>query len=138
MKKNRKRSKKMSVMASRSMHVGGVLMMFFVMVIVNLLASSSCNQLMKSIGEKERQLAKLENDRARESARWDAMKTSENLDRALLKFGLSMKYPRADQIVRMDAKGQPKPGQLSVARASARRSSSASKTAQVTSTRKAR
>ena len=132
MKKNRKRSKKMSVMASRSMHVGGVLMMFFVMVIVNLLASSSCNQLMKSIGEKERQLAKLENDRARESARWDAMKTSENLDRALLK------YPRADQIVRMDAKGQPKPGQLSVARASARRSSSASKTAQVTSTRKAR
>ena len=89
MKKNRKRSKKMSVMASRSMHVGGVLMMFFVMVIVNLLASSSCNQLMKSIGEKERQLAKLENDRARESARWDAMKTSENLDRALLKFGLS-------------------------------------------------
>ena len=52
MKKNRKRSKKMSVMASRSMHVGGVLVMFFVMVIVNLLASSSCTQLMKSIGER--------------------------------------------------------------------------------------
>jgi hypothetical protein len=137
MKKNRKRSKKMSVMASRSMHVGGVLMMFFVMVIVNLLASSSCNQLMKSIGEKERQLTKLENDRARESARWDAMKTSENLDRALLKFGLSMKYPRADQIVRMDSHGRPKPGQLSVARAS-RRSSNAVNTAQVNRARKVR
>ncbi|MBQ7235339.1 MAG: hypothetical protein IJS36_08030 [Kiritimatiellae bacterium] len=130
MKRNRKRSKRMSVMASRSMHIGGVLVMFFVMVLVNLLASSSCSQLMKSIGEKERQLAKLENDRARESARWDSMKTSENLDRALLKFGLSMKYPRADQIVRMDSHGQPKPGQLSVARA-ARRASGVSHTAQV-------
>lgn len=136
MKRNRKRSKRMSVMASRSMHIGGVLVMFFVMVLVNLLASSSCSQLMKSIGEKERQLAKLENDRARESARWDGMKTSENLDRALLKFGLSMKYPRADQIVRMDSRGQPKPGQLSVARAS-RRASGVSHTAQVKS-RKAR
>ena len=138
MKKNRRRSKKMSVMASRSMHVGGVLVMFFVMVIVNLLASSSCNQLMKSIGEKERLLAKLEKDRERESARWDAMKTSENLDRALLKFGLSMKYPRPEQIVLMDARGQPKPGQLSVARASARRSSAASRTASVSRQRKVR
>ena len=138
MKKNRKRSKKMSVMASRSMHVGGVLVMFFVMVIVNLLASSSCNQLMKSIGEKERQLARLENDRERERARWDAMKTAENLDKALLKFGLSMKYPRADQQVYMDSRGRPKPGQLSVARASARRSSAASRTASVSKQRKAR
>jgi len=137
MRKNRKRSKKMSVMASRSMHIGGVLVMFFVMVIVNLLASSSCNQLMKSIGEKERQLTKLEKDRERESARWDSMKTSENLDRALLKFGLSMKYPRADQIVRMDSRGRALPGQISVARA-AKRNSSASKTAQNSGTRKAR
>ena len=127
----------MSVMASRSMHIGGVLVMFFVMVIVNLLASSSCNQLMKSIGEKERQLTKLEKDRERESARWDSMKTSENLDRALLKFGLSMKYPRADQIVRMDSRGRALPGQISVARA-AKRNSGASKTAQNSGTRKAR
>ena len=123
MKKNRKRSKKMSVMASRSMHVGGVLVMFFVMVIVNLLASSSCNQLMKSIGEKERQLLKLEEDCERECANWDAMKTCENLDKALLKFGLSMRYTHSDQVVYMASRGRPKPGQVSVARVAARRSS---------------
>ena len=117
MKKNRRRSKKMSVMASRSMHVGAVMVMFFVMVILNLLASSSCNQIMKSIGEKERTLAKLEDERMRESARWDAMKTADNIDRALLKFGLSMRYAKAEQIVRMDSTGRPKPGQLAVARA---------------------
>ena len=117
MRKNRKRSKKMSVMASRSMHIGAVLVMFFVMVILNLLASSSCTQIMKSIGEKERTLAKLEDERMRESARWDAMKTADNVDRALLKFGLSMRYARAEQIVRMDSAGRPKPGQLAVARA---------------------
>lgn len=117
MKKNRRRSKKMSVMASRSMHIGAVMVMFFVMVILNLLASSSCNQIMKSIGEKERTLAKLEDERMRESARWDAMKTADNIDRALLKFGLSMRYAKAEQIVRMDSAGRPKPGQLAVARA---------------------
>jgi hypothetical protein len=109
------------------MHIGAVLVMFFVMVILNLLASSSCTQIMKSIGEKERTLAKLEDERMRESARWDAMKTADNIDRALLKFGLSMRYAKAEQIVRMDAAGRPKPGQLAVARA--RRSSSALRTA---------
>lgn len=129
MRRNRKRSKNMSVMATRSMHIGAVMVMFFVMVILNLLASSSCNQLMKSIGEKEKLLAKLEDDRTRESARWDAMKTSDNIDRALLKFGLSMKYAKPEQIVRMDSAGRPRPGQLSVARA--KRASSAINTVRV-------
>lgn len=129
MRRNRKRSKNMSVMATRSMHIGAVMVMFFVMVILNLLASSSCNQLMKSIGEKEKLLAKLEDDRTRESARWDAMKTSDNIDRALLKFGLSMKYAKPEQIVRMDSAGRPRPGQLSVARA--KRTSSAINTVRV-------
>ncbi len=116
MRKNRKRTKEMSVVASRSMHIGAIIMMLFVMVIINLLASSSCDQLMKSIGEKEKYLTKLENDRKRASADWDRMKTSENLDRMLLKHGLAMKYPRADQVVRMGRNGRAMPGQLSLAR----------------------
>lgn len=120
MKKNRKRSKKMAVMASRSVHIGAVLVMLVVMVIFNLLATSSCNQLMKAIGEKEKTLARLEKDRVRECARWDAMKSPEDLDRALRRFGLMMHYPKAEQIVMMDARGRPRPGQLSVARAQSR------------------
>lgn len=122
MKKNRKRSKKMSVMASRSMHIGAVMVMFFVMVILNLLASSSCSQLMKSIGEKEKQLDKLEDDYTRECARWDGMKTSDNLERTLLKFGLAMTSPGPKQIVRMSEGGKPLPGQLSIACAERRKS----------------
>lgn len=120
MRKNRKRSKKMSVMRSHSVHVCAVIMMLFVMVIVNLLASSSCDQLMKSIGEKERQLLKLEDEYVRESARWEGMLTAKNIERALAGRGMAMHTPRAAQIIRMGADGQPMPGQFSVARAEQR------------------
>ena len=116
MKRNRKISKKMSVAANCSAKAGAVMLAAFVMVILNLLANSSCGQLMKSIGEKERVLSGLEDELRRESARWDAMKTTEKLESALLKHGLSMKYPRPEQVVRMKADGRPYPGQLSVAR----------------------
>jgi len=126
MRKNRKRSTRMSVTASRSMHFAAVIMMLFVMVIVNMLASSRCDQMMKRIGEKENLLAKLEKDRERESGRWDQVNTPDNLDRMLLRLGMSMKYPRAEQIVRMDGSGRPERGQISLARAARRRSEKAS------------
>lgn len=110
----------MSVVASNTMHFGAVIVMLFIMVFVNFLASSSCQQLLKSIGEKERQLAKLEEERVRESARWEEMKTPERLESALLRHGLAMRYPRPDQVVRMKANGKPYPGQLSVAKAGQR------------------
>jgi len=121
MRKNRKRSKKMSVSASRSMHFAAVIMMLFVMVIVNMLASSRCDQMLKAIGEKENLLARLEKDRERESGRWDQLNTCDNLDRILPRLGMSMKYPRAEQIVRLDGSGRVVPGQMSVARAERRR-----------------
>ena len=60
MRKNRKVSKKMSVIAVQSMHIGAVMFSLFIMVILNLLAASNCSHLMKSIGEKEKELNKLE------------------------------------------------------------------------------
>jgi hypothetical protein len=57
----------------------------------------------------------LENERVREEARWNAKKTPEKLERAMLQHGLDMNYPTATQVVRMDAAtGAPVPGQLSV------------------------
>lgn len=117
MKKNRKRSKKLSVVGSRSLHFGAVLVVLFAMILLNLLANTSCNQTMKSIGDKERQLVRLEEELLRESARWEEMKSSENLERLMLRNGISMKLPRPDQYVYMRADGTPRPGQLSVARA---------------------
>ena len=62
MRKNRKIPKKMSVVAANSMRFGAIIVFFFVMVILNLLSSSSCNMLLKEMGAKERELAKLEGD----------------------------------------------------------------------------
>ena len=51
MAKNRRIPKRRSVVMTNTMRVGAVLGMLFVMSIINLLASSSCQQLLKAIGE---------------------------------------------------------------------------------------
>jgi len=110
----------MSVTASRSMHFGAVIVMLFVMVIVNLLASSRCDQMMKTIGEKENLLAKLGKDCERECGRWEQINTPDNLDRILPRLGMSVKYARPEQIIHMDGNGCVERGQISVARAERR------------------
>lgn len=120
MRRNRRVTKKMSVIATNTLRFGAIVIFFFVMVILNLLASSSCTQLMKEKGLRMQELAKLEESRQRESTRWEEMKTPEKIEVALLRHGLMMKLPRADQSVRMDAKGVPRLGQLSVTRAKQR------------------
>ena len=116
MRRNRKVPKKLSVVATNTMRFGAMLVFGFVMVILNLLASSSCTHLMKEKGEKERELASLDDALMRESTRWEEMKTPERLETALVKHGLSMKLPRPDQNVRMRTDGTPYPGQLSLSR----------------------
>lgn len=117
MSRNRKISKRMSVIAQNTVCVGGIMLLLFITVIVNMLASSSCSQLMKSIGEKERTLARLEDERSRESARWDEMKTPQNLESALTRHGLAMRYPKPSQTVRLrEGSGRLIPAQLSVAK----------------------
>ena len=120
MRRNRKIPKKMSVVATNTMRFGAIIVFFFVMVILNLLSSSSCTQLLKVKGELEREIVKLDDARMRESTRWEEMKTPEKVELALLKHGLAMKLPRADQTVRMGSDGSPRPGQLSVSKAKLR------------------
>ena len=118
MRKNRRVPKKMSVMAANSMRFGAIIVIFFVMVILNLLSSSSCTMLLKEKGMKEKELAKLEQTRTQEATRWEELKTPEKIEVALLRHGLSMKMPRPDQWVRMRADGTPLyPNQVSVKRA---------------------
>jgi len=107
----------MSVVATNSMRFGAIIVFFFVMVILNLLSSSSCTQLLKTKGELERTLVKLEDSRMRESTRWEEMKTHERIEKALVGHGLLMRPPRPEQTVRMRPDGTPFPGQLSLARA---------------------
>ena len=120
MRRNRRVTKKMSVVATNTMRFGAIIVFFVMMVILNLLSSSSCTQLLKQKGEMEREIAKLDDARMRESTRWEEMKTTDNIEAALLRHGLSMHMPRPDQTVRLLPDGTPRPGQLSLAKAKMR------------------
>ena len=52
MRKNKKISKRMSRLTVNMMHLGAIMLTFFVMVVLNLMASSSCSQLTKIIADK--------------------------------------------------------------------------------------
>ena len=116
MRRNVKKPAKMSVVAANTMRFGVIIVFLFIMVILNLLASSGCNHLMKEKGEMERELVKLDEARTREATRWEEMKTPERVETALLRHGLAMRLPRPDQNIRMRADGSPYPGQISIAR----------------------
>ena len=122
MRKNRKMSSRMSVVARNTTRFAAILLMLFAMSILNFLANSRCEQQMKSIGLKEKELKRLDDERDRESARWEEMKTPERLETALKRHGLAMRYPKPSQIIRMNAAGNPVPGQHSVAKAKERNS----------------
>lgn len=109
--------------ASIVAHAGVVVLVCFVMVILNLLASSSGQHLSKEIGEKEKTLARLADAYNREEMRWEEMKTPERLDEALRNHGLAMKPPRPNQNVHMSADGRPYCGQLAVTQARRRNES---------------
>jgi len=120
MKKNRKVSKRQSAFASHVTRCGVVLIAIGMMVILNILSSTSCTMLMKKQGELERQLEKLTDVRTQEATRWEMMKSPEKVEMALLKSGLKMQLPHPVQNVRIGKTGVPYPGQISVARAKQR------------------
>lgn len=115
MRKNKKISKRMSRLTVNMMHLGAIMLTFFVMVVLNLMASSSCSQLTKIIADKDRQLADSKVELSKNIVRWDSVKSSVNLERALVVRGMSMNYPKSNQIVRMDERGRVIPSQNSVA-----------------------
>lgn len=120
-RKNRKRNKRMSVSAVRTLNVGGVIVMLFAMVIFNMLAKTNEQSIQKEIGVKMRTLNSLEEDRQREETRWEGMKNPGSLQAALLNHGLKMNTPNDLQIVRMGSNRMPLKGQLSVKRAQSSR-----------------
>ena len=128
MRRNRKVPTRLSVVATNTMRFGAILVFGFVMVILNLLASSSCSHLEKAKGEKERELASLEDALTRESTRWEELTIPDRLENACTRHGLAMKPPRPEQNVRMMSNGTPYPGQLSLTRGRRRLGATASTT----------
>lgn len=115
MRKNRKISKRMSRISVHTMHIGAIMVTFFAMIVLNLMASSSCSQLTKAIAEKEMELADDRTELNKSIVRWEEKKSSRNLEQALARRGMAMDIPAPNQRIRMGADGRVLPGQNSVA-----------------------
>ena len=114
MRRNRKRH--VSVQAFPP-SIAGLALLMVVLTLGYWFIDSRCNQLGQEIRKHEQKFSSLENERVREEARWNAKKTPEKLEQAMLQHGLEMNYPTAAQVVRMDTKnGQPIPGQIALAK----------------------
>ena len=113
MRRNRKRQVHVKVLPPS---VAGVIVLVVSMVLSYWFMDSKCAQLGQEIRKKEQELALLADECVREEARWNENKTPEKLEQAMLQHGIAMDYPTADQVVRMDARGEPVAGQLSLAR----------------------
>lgn len=118
MRKNRK-VRKNAVLKSGTMGIVSLVASALFMAMSYYTLDSNCNRIQRDIGADERRLAQLEAACVRESARWDELKVTERLSEKLSRFGLEMRYPRQDQIVRMTADGRPVAG-IAVARVKAR------------------
>ncbi len=119
MRRNRK-VKKNAVLKSGTMGIASLIVSALIMAMIYYVLDSRCTLIARDIGKVERRFAQLEAECVREAARWDELKTPARLTEKLSRFGLEMRYPRQDQIVRMTADGRPAAGQISVARAQAR------------------
>ena len=98
------------------MGVASLIVSGFIMLMIFFSMDSRCSSITREIGEKEKELQKLEAELTREKTRWDEMKVPERLSIALTKFGLAMSAPREDQIVRMTSAGIPASGQIALRR----------------------
>ena len=112
MRKNRKHYVQSRVLPPPS--VAGLIMLVVTLALVFWVMDSKCAQLGQEIRKCEKTFLERENERVREEVRWNEKNTPEKLEQALLQHGLAMDYPAAEQMVRMDAVGQPMEGQLSL------------------------
>lgn len=85
-------------------------------VILYAFAKTNNDQLLKSIGDKQRLLDRRTDELTRETARWEEMTTPERIEVALRRQGLKMSFAKPCQNIRMTRSGVPRSGQLSVAR----------------------
>lgn len=105
MKRNRKVSRRRSVVGMHVRHFVAVMLMFAVMVVLNLLVSSSCGQLMKSIGEKDRLIKARQDELDSSKSIWRRTTSTDNLAIALHRRGIEMSSPQSDYVIHIDSHG---------------------------------
>jgi len=116
----RRRNRKVNRDSSLTKNTAGVvalLVTVFAMVMFYCMLGMQCTSIAQELQEAEKTYRQLSKESERVAARWNELMAVERLQEKLTRFGLEMNIPRQDQVVRMNAAGRPKPGQIAVARA---------------------
>lgn len=88
-----------------SVPIVGLFVMVVFVLFGYLAVDNRCNARRQLIRDLERRYASLEEERIREEAKWNAMKTPDELEKRLLQHGIAMVYARPEQVVRMHSTG---------------------------------
>ncbi len=118
-----KRVRKDARFSSVTKGLSSVVIIIFVGAISLWRVDEAKNRTTIDIGKAEKELSHLEAECVRQTSRWDAMKTTANLDAHLKKYGMDMRVQNnKTQVINMDMDGNPRLGQYSVALAQKRAS----------------
>lgn len=111
------RNRKRTLQSKRSWHSFSFVGMAFLALGLALTYGAYINKnttLQKDLTEKQAELGRLNEKCLREESRWNALKTTESLQRAMARHGIAMDLPQSHQIVKMGKDGQPVQNQRSV------------------------
>ena len=114
----KKRNRKRTLQTKRSWNSLSFVGMMFLAVGLALGYGAYVNKnttLQQDLNTKQAELGRLTEQCLREESRWNAMKTTENLQRAMARHGIAMQLPQSHQIVKMGTDGLPIQNQHSVA-----------------------
>ena len=116
----RRRNRKVNKHSRFTVNTAGVVALLvtgFAMVMCYCVLGMRCTSIAQELQEAEKVYKQLTKESERVAARWTELMAVDRLDDKLTRFGLEMKLPRVDQVVRLNAEGRPLPGQIAVARA---------------------
>jgi len=71
-----------------------------------LVLDHKCGQCGQQIKKSEQKLTELDQQRIREEANWNRLKTPEEIEQAMLRHGLLLVYPGPDQVARVASDGR--------------------------------
>ena len=76
-----------------------------------------CTSIARDLQQAEKEYKQLTKEGERVAARWTELMAVDRLQEKLVRFGLEMNFWSQDQVVRLNASGQPLRGQIAVTRA---------------------
>ena len=116
----RRRNRKVNKHTTFKVNTAGVVALLvtgFAMVMWYCVLGMRCTSIAQELQQAEKEYKQLTKEGERVAARWTELMAVDRLQERLVRFGLEMNFSSQDQVVRLNASGQPLRGQIAVTRA---------------------